>query len=218
MDYNTQRPKLIMPEYGRNVQKMIEHVKNIKDRDKRNEQIRAVVAVMGILNPQLRDLSDFRHKLWDHVYIISDFQIDIDSPYPVPTRETFVTKPNPIPLEKRPLKAPHYGRNIQNMIEMVANKEEGEARDSMILVLANYMRQQYLIWNKDTVSDETIFKDIVELSDGKIKIPENMHLSTSVPQGNSGNVHSAGHTSSRNMHRNFRQGNKKKMSGQKRNG
>jgi len=217
MDYNTQRPKLIMPEYGRNVQKMIEHVKNIKDRDKRNEQIRAVVAVMGILNPQLRDLSDFRHKLWDHVYIISDFQIDIDSPYPVPTRETFVTKPNPIPLEKRPLKAPHYGRNIQNMIEMVANKEEGEARDGMILVLANYMRQQYLIWNKDTVSDETIFKDIVELSDGKIKIPENMHLSTSVPQGNSGNVHSAGHTSSRNMHRNFRQGNKKKMSGQKRN-
>jgi hypothetical protein len=169
MDYNTQRPKLIMPEYGRNVQKMIEHVKNIKDRDKRNEQIRAVVAVMGILNPQLRDLSDFRHKLWDHVYIISDFQIDIDSPYPVPTRETFVTKPNPIPLEKRPLKAPHYGRNIQNMIEMVANKEEGEARDGMILVLANYMRQQYLIWNKDTVSDETIFKDIVELSDGKIK-------------------------------------------------
>jgi hypothetical protein len=218
MDYNTQRPKLIMPEYGRNVQKMIERVKNIKDKEKRNEQIRAVVAVMGILNPQLRDLSDFRHKLWDHVYIISDFQIDIDSPYPVPTRETFVTKPNPIPLEKRPLKAPHYGRNIQNMIEMVANKEEGEARDSMILVLANYMRQQYLIWNKDTVSDETIFKDIVELSDGKIKIPENMHLSTSVPQGNSGNVHSAGHTSSRNMHRNFRQGNKKKMSGQKRNG
>ncbi|HON55208.1 MAG TPA: DUF4290 domain-containing protein [Bacteroidales bacterium] len=217
MDYNTQRPKLIMPEYGRNVQKMIEHVKNIKDRDKRNEQIRAVVAVMGILNPQLRDLSDFRHKLWDHVYIISDFQIDIDSPYPVPTRETFVTKPNPIPLEKRPLKAPHYGRNIQNMIEMVANKEEGEARDGMILVLANYMRQQYLIWNKDTVSDETIFKDIVELSEGKIKIPENMHLSTFVPQGNSGNVHSAGHTSSRNMHRNFRQGNKKKMSGQKRN-
>ncbi len=217
MDYNTQRPKLIMPEYGRNVQKMIEHVKNIKDRDKRNEQIRAVVAVMGILNPQLRDLSDFRHKLWDHVYIISDFQIDIDSPYPVPTRETFVTKPNPIPLEKRPLKAPHYGRNIQNMIEMVANKEEGEARDGMILVLANYMRQQYLIWNKDTVSDETIFKDIVELSEGKIKIPENMHLSTFVPQGNSGNVHSAGHTSSRNMHRNFRQGNKMKMSGQKRN-
>jgi len=173
---------------------------------------------MGILNPQLRDLSDFRHKLWDHVYIISDFQIDIDSPYPVPTRETFVTKPNPIPLEKSPLKAPHYGRNIQNMIEMVANKEEGEARDGMILVLANYMRQQYLIWNKDSVSDETIFKDIVELSNGKIKIPENMHLSTFVPQGNSGNVHNSGYSSSRNMHRNFRQGNKKKMSGQKRNG
>lgn len=209
MDYNTQRSKLIMPEYGRHVQKMIDHVMNIKDREKRNEQIRAVVGVMGILNPQLRDISDFKHKLWDHVQIISDFQIDIDSPYPTPTRETFVNKPNPIPLEKTPLKAAHYGRNIQNMIDLVAEKEEGEVRDSMIHVLANYMRQQYLIWNKDTVTEETIFKDIVALSSGKLSIPAEMHLSTSVPQGNSGNIHNAGHTSSRSMHRNFRQGKKK---------
>lgn len=209
MDYNTQRSKLIMPEYGRHVQKMIDHVMNIKDREKRNEQIRAVVGVMGILNPQLRDINDFKHKLWDHVQIISDFQIDIDSPYPTPTRETFVNKPNPIPLEKTPLKAAHYGRNIQNMIDLVAEKEEGEVRDGMIHVLANYMRQQYLIWNKDTVTEETIFKDIVALSGGRLSIPAEMHLSTSVPLGNSGNIHNAGHTSSRNMHRNFRPGKKK---------
>ncbi len=122
MDYNTQRNKLIMPEYGRHVQKMIKYVKNIEDRDKRNEQIRAVVGVMGILNPQLRDLSDFRHKLWDHVQIISDFEIDIDAPYPTPTKETFENKPSPIPLEKSPLKTSNYGRNIQNMIDMVAQK------------------------------------------------------------------------------------------------
>jgi hypothetical protein len=166
-----------MPEYGRHVQKMIEYVKDIPQKDKRNQQINSVVGVMGVLNPQLRDLSDFKHKLWDHVQIIADFDIDIDSPYPTPTRETFSTAPNPIPLDKSPLKAVHYGRNIQNMLKMISEKPEGEEKDAMIIVLANYMRQQYLIWNKDSVTEEIIFRDIVSLSDGKIKIPDNFHLS-----------------------------------------
>ena len=176
MDYNTQRTKLIMPEYGRHVQKMIEYVVNIEDKEKRNEQIRAVVGVMGILNPQLRDLHDFKHKLWDHVHIISDFEIDIDSPYPTPTKETFSTKPNPIPLDKTPLKAAHYGRNIQNMIDMIADKPDDELRRNMVMVLAGYMRQQYLIWNKDSVSEEIIFRDIKNLSGGRISVPEDFHL------------------------------------------
>ena len=141
-----------MPEYGRHVQKMIEYVSSIEDKEKRNEQIRAVVGVMGILNPQLRDLSDFKHKLWDHVQIISDFEIDIDSPYPIPTKETFYTKPNPIPLDKSPLKAAHYGRNIQNMVDMIADREDDELRRNMVMFLAGYMRQQYIIWNKESVS------------------------------------------------------------------
>ncbi len=176
MDYNTQRKKLIMPEYGRHVQKMIEYVMSIPDKDKRNEQIRAVVGVMGILNPQLRDINDFKHKLWDHVQIISDFEIDIDSPYPLPTKETFDTRPNPVPLDKSPLKAAHYGRNIQNMVDMIAEKPDDELRKNMVMVLANYMRQQYLIWNKDSVTEETIFKDIELLSEGKLKVPEDFHL------------------------------------------
>lgn len=174
MDYNTQRKKLIMPEYGRNVQKMIEYVKGIEDKEKRNEQIKTVLTVMGILNPSLRDISDFRHKLWDHVQIISD--IDIESPYPTPTKETFSTKPHPIPLETSPLKAAHYGRNIQNMIDMVAAKEDGEVKDNMVRVLANYMRQQYLIWNKDSVTEETIFADIKRLSGGKLVVGPNIHI------------------------------------------
>ncbi|MFA6334598.1 MAG: DUF4290 domain-containing protein [Bacteroidales bacterium] len=211
MDYNTQRSKLIMPEYGRHVQKMIKYVKEIEDRDKRNEQIRAVVGVMGILNPQLRDLSDFRHKLWDHVQIISDFEIDIDSPYPTPTKETFANKPSPIPLETTPLKAAHYGRNIQNMIEMVVQRPDDDTRRSMILILANYMRQQYLIWNKDTVSEETIFKDLKNLSEGRIIVPEDLHLSTAVPsvaniQG-SHNGHIGQYSNPRGS---FRPGSKKK--------
>ena len=176
MDYNTQRKKLIMPEYGRNVQKMIEYVKGIEDKEKRNEQIKTVLTVMGILNPSLRDISDFRHKLWDHVQIISDFDIDIESPYPTPTKETFSTKPHPIPLETTPLKAAHYGRNIQNMIDMVAAKEEGEVKDNMVRVLAGYMRQQYLIWNKDSVTEETIFADIKRLSGGKLVVGPNIHI------------------------------------------
>lgn len=176
MDYNTQRKKLLMPEYGRNVQRMIEQVMQIPDKEKRNEQIRAVVAVMGILNPQLRDLSDFKHKLWDHVQIISDFQLDIDSPYPLPTREVLQRKPQPLPLQNEPLKEMHYGRNIQNMITAIAAQEDGEEKTAKVRSLAHYMRQQYLIWNKDTVSDELIFRDIVRMSDGKIQIPEDLRL------------------------------------------
>lgn len=176
MDYNTQRKKLLMPEYGRNVQRMIEQVMQIPDKEKRNEQIRAVVSVMGILNPQLRDLSDFKHKLWDHVQIISDFQLDIDSPYPLPTREVLQRKPQPLPLQNEPLKEMHYGRNIQNMITAIAAQEEGEEKTAKVRSLAHYMRQQYLIWNKDTVSDELIFRDIVRMSDGKIQISEDLRL------------------------------------------
>lgn len=181
MDYNTQREKLLMPEYGRHVQEMINYVKNLPDKEKRNEQIQTVVTVMGTLNPQLRDISDFKHKLWDHVQIISDFDMDIDSPYPTPTKETLATPPNVIPLQKSLIKAAHYGRNIQNMIEVIAVREDDPVKTHMIKTLASYMRQQYLIWNKDSVSEETIFKDIYNLSEGRITVPEEVHLGVGVP-------------------------------------
>ncbi len=184
LDYNTQREKLQMPEYGRHVQKMVEYVAAIPDKEKRNEQIQAVVQVMGTLNPQLRDINDFKHKLWDHVQVISDFKIDIDSPYPTPTRESLSTAPAPIPLQKTPVKAAHYGRNIQNMIEVIAEREDDEVKTHMIKTLASYMKQQYLIWNKDSVSEETIFNDIYKLSDGRITVPEEVHIGMGVAQKN----------------------------------
>ena len=209
MDYNTQREKLLMPEYGRHVQKMIEYVKSIPDREKRNEQIRAVVAVMGVLNPQLRDINDFKHKLWDHVYIISDFDIDIDSPYPEPTKETFSSHPDPIPLESVPIRERHYGRNIQNMIDVIAAKEDDQVKYYMIKTLAYYMQQQYFIWKKDSATEEIIFKDIDRLSGGKIKIPEDMHLEPIAPSGN-GVKTNGEHKSYNNQHKNnFNQGGKK---------
>lgn len=176
MDYNTNREKLIMPEYGRHIQKMIEQVKQIPDREKRNEQIKAVVAVMAILNPQIAEQPDYMHKLWDHVYVIAGFDLDVDSPYPAPTEEEFTAPPEIVPMPKEPLAAAHYGRNIQNMVKVIAAMPEDEARDKMIKSMAVYMRQQYLIWNKDTVSDETIFKDIEKLSGGKLVVPSHIHL------------------------------------------
>ena len=204
MDYNTQREKLLMPEYGRHVQDMINYVKNIPDKEKRNEQIQAVVQVMGTLNPQLRDLNDFKHKLWDHVQIISDFEIDIDSPYPTPTRETLSTKPNPIPLEKEPIKMVCYGRNIQNMINVIAEREDDELKTAMIKTLASYMKQQYLIWNKDSVSEETIFNDIYKLSDGRITVPEEIHIGMGMNEGSTYQRNVAQSTGTQMRSSNFR--------------
>ncbi len=179
-NYNTQREKLILPEYGRHVQDMINYVASIPDKEKRNEQVRAVIAVMGTLNPQLRDTPDFRHKLWDHVQIISDFKIDIDSPYPLPTKETIQAPPNKIPLEQERIRLACYGRNIQNMIDLIAQREDDEVKKYMIKVIASYMKQQYLIWNKDSVAEETIFEDIKLLSGGKVIVPEDVHIGSGV--------------------------------------
>lgn len=176
LDYNTTREKLLMPEYGRNVQKMIEYVKELQDKEKRDEQARAVVKVMETLNTQVHLQENWEQKLWDHLHIISDFDIDVDSPYPAPTREQLIAPPATVPIKKRPIKATHYGRNIESIIDLIAEKPDGEVKTAMIRSLAIYMRQQYLIWNKDSVADETIFQDIEKLSDYRIKVPEGIQL------------------------------------------
>ena len=174
--YNTERVRLYIPEYGRNVQKMVDYLKTIEDRQKRNEQARAIIKVMEIINPAVHLQDDYEHKLWDHLYIISGFDLDVDSPYPLPAPESLNEKPQPVPIEKRPVKATHYGRNIESIIDLIAGMEDGDAKVEMLRALAVYMRQQYLIWNKDTVADETIFQDIEKLSDYRIKVPEGMSL------------------------------------------
>lgn len=172
--YNTERVKLYIPEYGRNVQKMVDYIKTIEDREKRNEQARAVIKVMEILNPAVHLLEDYQHKLWDHLFIISGFDLDVDAPYPMPAPESLNETPLPVPIQKKQVKAAHYGRNIENMIEFIAAHEDGEAKLAMMRTLAAYMKQQYLIWNKDTVADETIYKDMELLSEGKLVIPEEL--------------------------------------------
>lgn len=176
MEYNTTLTKLEMPEYGRNILKMVEHLKTIEDRRKRSEQAIAVVKSMEILNPQVHSQENWEQKLWDHLYIISGFELDIDSPYPSPVKESFNTSPVPLPMKDTRIKATHYGRNIEKIINLLCGEPDGEVKTAMIKGLAIYMRQQYLIWNKDSVSDQTIFQDIEKLSDYRLKVPEGLSL------------------------------------------
>ena len=176
MEYNTTLAKLEMPEYGRNILKMVEHLKTIEDRQKRSEQAIAVIKSMEILNPQVHSQENWEQKLWDHLYIISGFDLDIDSPYPCPVKEEFSKAPVPIPMKGTKIKATHYGRNIEKIINLLCDEPDGEVKTAMIKGLAIYMRQQYLIWNKDSVADETIFQDIVKLSDYRLTIPEGLSL------------------------------------------
>ena len=174
--YNTERVRLHIPEYGRNVQKMVDYLKTIEDRQKRNAQAKAVIKVMEILNPAVHLQDNYEQKLWDHLFIISGFDLDVDAPYPMPEPESLNEPPFQIPIQKTPVKASHYGRNIENMLSLIADCQDGEMKTSMILTLAGYMKQQYLIWNKDTVTDDTIFRDMERLSDGRVKVPEGLQI------------------------------------------
>ena len=175
--YNTEVEKLEMPEYGRIVLTMVEQLRDIPDKAKRSEQAAAVVKVMEILNPQVHQQENFDHKLWDHLYMIAGYDLDIDSPYDPPVRQEVESKPQPIPLQTKPVKYRHYGRNIESIIDLIASSPDGEVKTAMIRSLAIYMRQQYLIWNKDSVDDSTIFGDIEKISEGRVKVPEGLELS-----------------------------------------
>lgn len=176
LDYNTERERLAMPEYGRNVLKMVEKLRGIEDRDKRTEQARAVVRVMETLNPQVHLQENFEHKLWDQLYMIAGYDLDVDSPYPCPAPEEFSKAPVALPMKDVRIKASHYGRNIEKIINLLCEEPDGEVKTEMIRSLAIYMRQQYLIWNKDSVADDTIFNDIERMSDYRLRVPDDMTL------------------------------------------
>lgn len=208
--YNTERVKLYIPEYGRNVQKMVDYLKTIEDREKRNAQAKAVIKVMEILNPAVHLQDNYEQKLWDHLFIISGFDLDVDAPYPMPAPESLNERPMSVPLQTRPVKASHYGRNIENMINLIAEQEEGDVKTAMIRTVAGYMKQQYLIWNKDSVSDETIFQDMERLSEGRVKVPEGMQIGkVDGANGHSRPANSQGKQGNRNHRQKNNQKNRK---------
>ena len=177
-DYNTQRPRLIIPEYSRHVQRMVEHCMQVEDRDQRTRTAKAIIQVIGRLNPQLRNSENGDHTLWDHLYIMSDFKLDVDAPFPPPTAEELESKPTPIPYPSNKIRFGHYGKLVERMIDQCAEMEEGEKRDAYAHLIANLMKKQFLTWNRDTVPDGVILKDLGELSKGKLKLKEEVQLAS----------------------------------------
>jgi hypothetical protein len=178
MEYNTQLEKMIIPEYGRNIQNMIDYCVNIKDREERNICAKAIIQVMGQLNPHLRDISDYNHKLWDHLFIISKFRLDVDSPYPRPSAETFQTKPDALDYPSGKIRYKHYGKTIEEIIKKAKELPEGSEKAELTRQIANHLKKSYLNWNKDSITDDVVLKNLKELSGGELKMDENTVLSS----------------------------------------
>jgi hypothetical protein len=183
MEYNTQRKNLIIAEYGRNIQNMVEFVNNTEDRDQRNRLAMAVVQVMGQLNPQLRDVPDFKHKLWDHLYVMADFNLDIDGPFQKPDPEELFQKPDPVPYNSAPPKVRFYGKGIEMLLKKCGELEEGEERKAFAQAMGNLMKTYHKAWNDENVSDEAIAQQMVELSKGLLTPYEGMSFRYEKIQG-----------------------------------
>jgi hypothetical protein len=173
LEYNTERTKLIIPEYGRHVHQMIDQAVALKDKNERNKMAKAIIGVMGNLNPHLRDVPDFKHKLWAQLFIMSNFELDADSPFEKPSKEVYVNaKPNKLEYPQSFPKYRFYGNNIKKMIDIAMSWEEGDLKDKLIANIANHMKKCFLNWNKDTVEDKVIFDHLADLSNGTLKVPE----------------------------------------------
>ena len=175
-DYNSTRNKLILSEYGRNVQNMVKYIVALPTKEERNRYAQVVIDLMGFLNPHLRDVADFKHKLWDHLHIISDFQIDVDAPYPKPAPDAIHLKPEPLKYPHQRIKYKHYGKTIELMIEKAKSIEEPDRKQHMVQAIANFMKMAYVQWNKDSVADETILADLRAMSAGQLQLEENVNL------------------------------------------
>lgn len=169
MEYNTTRNHLTMKEYGRHIQKMIEYIRTIKDREERQKQAYGVIELMGFLNPHLKNVEDFRHKLWDHLFLISEFDLDVDSPYPIPTRETLKAKPNPLHYPKRYPRFNHLGKNIETVIGKALKEENPEKRQGFANAIAYYMKLTYSNWHKELMHDDAIQSELHNITDGQLE-------------------------------------------------
>jgi len=190
MEYNTLQKKLILPEYGRHVHMMVQHAVQIEDREQRNVAAHTIIGVMGNLMPHLREVPDFRHKLWDHLCIMSEFKLDIDAPYPTPQPEELDEKPNTVPYTQSHVRQKHYGKILVEMIREAGRMDDSPLRDALIQLLATQMRKSYTAWNRSEINNEQIVQDIWDISDGKIQLnPESIQFTEPVkdvskaPQG-----------------------------------
>ena len=207
MEYNTTRGKLILPEYGRNVQNMIAHAMEISDRKERNRAAQAIIEVMGQLNPHLRDVDDFRHKLWTHLFVMSDFNLEVDSPYEIPKAESLQEKPKLMAYPKSKIRYGHYGKYTQEILESAKNITKEDERDYLKNTMANFMKKQFLSHNNDTVENHVIADQLKELSKGDLVLenPDEL-MNTNVLFRSMG----IGNNNNKKFSKNFKQKQKKK--------
>lgn len=208
-DYNSTRKKLILAEYGRNVQNMVAYICTLPTIEERNRHAQVVIDLMGFLNPHLRDVADFKHKLWDHLHIISDFKIDVDSPYPKPSADAIHMKPEALGYPQHRIRYKHYGKTVEMMIERAKNIEDPERKQHMVQSIANFMKMAYVTWNKDTVADETIISDLKGLSKGELTLQENINLTkvefrTPPPGNRQKNLNQSNNNNNKNRQNNNR--------------
>ncbi len=176
MEYNTQRTKLMFSEYGRNVKKLIDYAITIEDREKRTAFAKIIVGVMGQVNPQAKEIGDYKHKLWDHLFILSGFQLDVDCPYPIVRRDQIELKPESLHYKNNHIKYRHYGKNMERIIEKVIEYPKGDEQDRLIELIANHLKKSYLNWNRDSVNDELIYEQFTEMTHGKLKLSKDFQL------------------------------------------
>ena len=169
MEYNTSRNHLTMREYGRHIQKMVEYLLTLEDKEQRQRNAMAMIELMGFLNPHLKNVEDFRHKLWDHLFLISDFKLDVESPYPIPTRETLKAKPEPLGYPKRYPKFNHLGKNIEVVINKALKEENPEKRQGFANAIAYYMKLTYSNWHKELVHDDNIQTELSSITEGQLE-------------------------------------------------
>lgn len=176
LEYNSQRPDISITEYGRNVHKMVEYAMSIADREERNRCANAIISVMGQLFPYVRDVEDFKHKLWDHLHIMAGFQLDVDSPYPKPSPEALAAKPETVAYPKGHYKFGHYGTLIPDLVTKACKIEDDKERQALLVQLVLLMKRSFVNWNRDLVTDQTIIDNLSVLSDGKLQIPNQEEL------------------------------------------
>ena len=176
MDYNSSRSKLVLKEYGRHVQKIVENCVQEPDRDKRNKFAKEIIELMGQLNPHLRNVEDFRHKLWDHLFIMSDFKLDVDSPYPIKARAEIEKRPKPLPYPQSRIKYKHYGKNVEALVAKAITTEDAEKKAGFTQCIGNFMKLVYQNWSKDEVNNETVKNDIRLLSKGQLQISDDQDI------------------------------------------
>lgn len=169
MEYNTGRIQLGMKEYGRHVQSMVDYLLSVEDREKRQKQAESIIELMGFLNPQLKTVEDYKHKLWDHLFVISDFKLDVDSPYPIPDRETYKRKPDPLPYPKRHPKYAHLGKNLELVIDKALQQEDPEKKAGFAHAIAYYMKLSYSNWHKELVHDDSIRAELDSITGGGLE-------------------------------------------------